>query len=90
VELLAHNQGLDSMVLKFRQRKHIFFFPERPIRALGSTEPPIELVTLIFLSRKAAGAWHWPLTFISFYLHLAPSLQMLIKYKQSKSNTLSW
>ena len=30
----------------------------------------------------SAGAWRWPLTFI-LYLHLAPWLQMLIKYKQN-------
>jgi hypothetical protein len=53
-ELFAHNQGLGSTVFKTRQRKHIFLFPERPRAALWSTEPPTELVPLIFLSRKAA------------------------------------
>ena len=81
--LLAHNQGLGITVFKSRQRKHISLFPERLRPALVSTEPPIEFVTMIFLNQKAAGAWRWPLTFITFYLHLAPWLQMIIKYKQN-------
>ena len=71
------------MVFKSWHRKCIFLFPETPRPALGSTEPPIEFVPLIFLSRTAAGAWPWPLTSITIYLHLTPWLQVVIEYKQN-------
>lgn len=54
-ELLAHDQGLDSTVFESRQGKNIFLFPETLRPAVRLTVPQIELVPLIFLSRKAAG-----------------------------------
>ena len=65
-ELPAQDQGLCSMVFKFQQRKQIFLFFKMPGPALGTTEPPIELVPLIFLSQKAPRARRWPLNLIIF------------------------
>ena len=55
-ELPAQDRGLCITVFNSQQRKQIFLFLEMPRLALGTTEPPIELVPLIFLSRKAPGA----------------------------------
>ena len=80
LRVLAYDQGLNSTVFKSQQRKQTSLFPERPRPALGPTEPLIELVPLIFLSRKVAGMWQWPLTFIPINLHMAPRLQMVELY----------
>jgi hypothetical protein len=55
-ELLALDQGLSRKMSKSQQSKHIFLFLEMPRTALGPTEPPIELVPLIVLTRKAVRA----------------------------------
>jgi hypothetical protein len=55
-EVLAHEHGLDSMEFESRKRRYIILFPETLRPTLGPTESPIELVTLTYLTQKAARA----------------------------------
>jgi hypothetical protein len=56
---IATRYGLEGPGIESRWGRD-FPHPSRP--ALGSTQPPVKWVPVLFAGGKAAGAWRWPPT----------------------------